>query len=471
MSAIVTIVEGATLAEAKQKVSETIPAGATAVTQKILCDGLTTSEFIAETGELAYRQAESHLPPGAVIANCNELSPADRQTLTILADDETSATGQAAAKALAWSKEFGHLKAVRLIKPANKGFMGIGKSVGQYEADLVKWCKVKITYQAPARIEVSWGEPVVWGTEPPHLIVAIMDMEPSGGRQQFANRLTAAMPTDRMPKNLSLIVRRGYASARDEQLVRETVIRAAQHHHFRPNLDRLLIQDLPPIDGPTGVMVAVYPCQVDYLKETWQQFGLNDGLLQLFKGEPVDQRNYALKLIEAGGDEAIWGHVWQAVFETNTRMMLGEDFEDEDATDRREAAIKAAGESAVLPIALVTLSPGEFAEFGDWSKLTNSQSVRSTVEAIITARPEWGEAWKALAIWYLDQRAFLPALISLEYAQYVGLKNSGVDGWIQDLKYPNYEQYLRGADGLRNEFGAADNAALKCRLLQRYAPR
>lgn len=148
-------VEAESLEEAKAQVKDRIPNGLTLISEKILHDGKSnTVKAIAETVENAYLKAESEIPNDAHIIKKKELTAPKVEEITFESEDDHKARIYA-EKQLDGSAL---LKNLKLTFQGKKGFLGIGKKLNQYCAEILQQAIVEVTYKTKAKISVQAGK-------------------------------------------------------------------------------------------------------------------------------------------------------------------------------------------------------------------------------------------------------------------------------------------------------------------------
>jgi len=164
-------VEADTLKEAKEQVKSKIPNGLHLISEKILSDGKPkTVKAIAETLEKAYVKAESEIPNNAHIIKKKELSAPKLEKISFESEDDSKA--QIYIKKQVDKTTV--VKELQLTIQGRKGFLGIGKKLNQYCADVLHQAVVKVTYKTNARICAQVGEKL---TNWPDLLAVIQEIK------------------------------------------------------------------------------------------------------------------------------------------------------------------------------------------------------------------------------------------------------------------------------------------------------
>jgi hypothetical protein len=182
-------VEAESLEEAREQVKSQIPEGLSLLSEQVISDGKPkTVKAFADTTEVAFAEAQSAMPSEAKVIERKEITVPEQKVITVEAFDEQSAETQAKLKA---QKQFGEaviVKRLKLTVTGKKGFLGIGGTPNQYEAEILQQATVEITYETKAKISVKVGPP------PPILMTG----ETRGGKQVLlidVSRLNAVVIT------------------------------------------------------------------------------------------------------------------------------------------------------------------------------------------------------------------------------------------------------------------------------------
>lgn len=132
-----------------------IPASFKLVSEEVLSDGKRkNAEGVADTVEEAFKEARKKVPADAEILGEKERILPSKNILETQALDEETARSQ-------MKKEIhktGRIDNIRLKTPARKGFLGIGKKLNTYEAEVFQPAVVAVGYRSRARIRVTISE-------------------------------------------------------------------------------------------------------------------------------------------------------------------------------------------------------------------------------------------------------------------------------------------------------------------------
>lgn len=131
---------------AREVLRERMPAGQTQPEQKVV-------KAMADTTEAAFVKAQSKIPINAKVLEKKELTVPKQKVITVEAFDEQGARSQAREQISSTAK----VKSVKLVMAGKKGFLGIGKTPNQYEAELLDRAVVEITYKTKAKILAKIG--------------------------------------------------------------------------------------------------------------------------------------------------------------------------------------------------------------------------------------------------------------------------------------------------------------------------
>jgi len=150
-------IEAGTLEEARQKLKARIPKGLDLLSERVISHGKPrTVTGVAETIAAALVKAQGNLPTGSVVLKKEERAAPRRAVLTVEAFDEDAARVQIVRKV--GNPPNALIESVRLVVPAKKGFLGIGKKPGRYEAKVRYQAVLEITYKTPAKLVAEIGK-------------------------------------------------------------------------------------------------------------------------------------------------------------------------------------------------------------------------------------------------------------------------------------------------------------------------
>jgi len=148
-------VEAESLDEARNKIESQIPQGLSIRSENIISDGKPkTAKGIAETMEEAYAKAQNEVPKDANILGKKELAHPDRKVVMVEAVGEHTAKVRAKNE----SGSTAIIKAIKLVTPGSKGFLGIWKKPNQYEVEVLHQAIVEITYTTKPKIVAKIGK-------------------------------------------------------------------------------------------------------------------------------------------------------------------------------------------------------------------------------------------------------------------------------------------------------------------------
>lgn len=145
-------VEADTLEQARKDLKAKIPAGYFIQSEQVLSDGkIQTSRGMAETEEEALSKAKAGVPPDSPLQNTKIVQKAETRTITV--EGETEAIARAKLKTQMGSADL--LKSFQAGLPGKKGFLGIGKTLNQYQAVVLRQAIVEITHKEKALLKVT----------------------------------------------------------------------------------------------------------------------------------------------------------------------------------------------------------------------------------------------------------------------------------------------------------------------------
>jgi hypothetical protein len=152
MSSQVIEIQAGSLEEAEQKLDSQVPPGFAVLSRQTLSDGKPrTLQATAETTQAAWEKLLAQVPEESTIQSRREVKPPTRQAFTVQAFDEQEAR-QLASRQLG---ETGILMGMRVSIPPRKGLLGMGKSPGSYEVEILQPAVVEVTITSPARIRAT----------------------------------------------------------------------------------------------------------------------------------------------------------------------------------------------------------------------------------------------------------------------------------------------------------------------------
>ena len=151
-------VEAGSLEEARQKLQNQIPEGFTVLSEQVLADGMPqTLRSSAETAQLAWEKALQLVPHGAEVLSKQELIPSGRRVVQVEAFTEQEAKNKLGGQL----EEASILHNINTMLPPRKGLMGLGKTAGLYEAEIIQHCVVEITYKTNAKIKTIFEHAII----------------------------------------------------------------------------------------------------------------------------------------------------------------------------------------------------------------------------------------------------------------------------------------------------------------------
>jgi hypothetical protein len=252
-------IEGESLEEARAQVKAQIPEGFRLLSEEVISDGTHKAvKAMAETIETAFERARREVPEDADIVRERELTKPEHKTIIVEAFDEESAQASAKLEVRNQFSDTGLFKELKLVTPGSKGFLGIGRKPNRYEVKIVQQAVVEVTYKTKAKIAVRLAEALKWGEEPPDLLALLLDREPPGGSQAYRMQLIATFPKDSVPATVASTVVRDSSRLTSENWIRYYAISAANAHGVLPDMERTVWQEVPPLGGEKGTMIAVY---------------------------------------------------------------------------------------------------------------------------------------------------------------------------------------------------------------------
>jgi hypothetical protein len=143
------VVEGDSVKDAKIRLRGQIPEGLFLVSQEVLSDGNVKSiESKADTTADAYSKAESGMPAGYEVTKREVLQQPGKRVLRLHCDSHQVARDQARQAC----QDRGNVLDVRLAATGKKGFLSIGRTPNQYEAEVMDLAVVRITGERKARV-------------------------------------------------------------------------------------------------------------------------------------------------------------------------------------------------------------------------------------------------------------------------------------------------------------------------------
>lgn len=147
-------IEAESVADAKRQLRLRVPYDLQILELKVEADGAPqTATGTADTTEAALAKAREQVPQGATVVGHRELAAPSRRLLDIDAEDKRFAR-RFAKRGLASNETVQH---VSQVVPGRKGFLGIGRRLPRYQAELFRPAIMEITYKENARISARIG--------------------------------------------------------------------------------------------------------------------------------------------------------------------------------------------------------------------------------------------------------------------------------------------------------------------------
>ena len=146
-------VQAKTLAEARSKIQAQLPPAAAIIVERIL--GAMTVTATGESENIAYQEAEAQVPQGAEIIARQLLALPTVRTATASAFD--TAVAQASIQGKLGAGEI--VRSFRAIQEPKAGFLGFGRKVGNYQADIFRPAKTAVTYVTEPAVLAWVGDP------------------------------------------------------------------------------------------------------------------------------------------------------------------------------------------------------------------------------------------------------------------------------------------------------------------------
>jgi hypothetical protein len=171
-------VEADSLELARQELKARLPSGWFVQSEQVLSDGRPqTSRGMAETDEEALAKAKAGVPSDSTILETKTVQNAGTRTIAVEAETESAA--QAKLKTQLGSSDI--LKSFQAGLPGKKGFLGIGKTLDQFQAVVLRQAIVEITHKKKALLKVTITDQIAsW--EP---LLAAMENAGTGGTNLF----------------------------------------------------------------------------------------------------------------------------------------------------------------------------------------------------------------------------------------------------------------------------------------------
>lgn len=156
-------IEANSINEARKQVQSQIPQGLSLLSERIIMDGKPrTVKAIAETTDLAFRNAFIKIPSNADILERNELIASENKVITIEALSDEIAREQIRNQISDTAVE----KNFKLVSPGKKGLLGIGRKPNRYEVDILQQSVVQVIYKLNIKIAFKIGK---WSPVDPKL--------------------------------------------------------------------------------------------------------------------------------------------------------------------------------------------------------------------------------------------------------------------------------------------------------------
>jgi hypothetical protein len=154
---------GQSLEEAKEKTKKAIPDGSCIISEEILCDGVV--EAFVKTLKRSYlNDEEAKSIAKDSISYGSELisfTVTDKEDITEIAEFKAYSEKEAnekAKSAIHKESSYKSLSQISCVQEPKRGFLGIGKQLGNYEAEYtVSQKELKTEFRRKAKIKVSFG--------------------------------------------------------------------------------------------------------------------------------------------------------------------------------------------------------------------------------------------------------------------------------------------------------------------------
>jgi hypothetical protein len=147
------IFESDSVENAQALAREKAPEGSHLIEEQVLAKGgLQRVEGFGDSPERAVDDAKGRLPPNAEIFGTKLISPPGKRTVSVDAFNEE----QARSQVLASVETLESIATVVRTSPGKKGFLGIGKSPGRYDVNIMKKAVANVDYTVKARISVEF---------------------------------------------------------------------------------------------------------------------------------------------------------------------------------------------------------------------------------------------------------------------------------------------------------------------------
>lgn len=154
-------ITGKSIDDARQKIEEPKFADACILFEEVVSDGADATKTVTvdtSSQEEAERTAKKQIPPSSEIL---DIQTADKQTFhveKIEALNEAEASAKAKERIKSWESSYKSLAGVTCVQEAHKGFLGIGKKPGMWEARYnLSQKEVTIRFRPPATIRIHYG--------------------------------------------------------------------------------------------------------------------------------------------------------------------------------------------------------------------------------------------------------------------------------------------------------------------------
>lgn len=183
-------VEADSLEKARAEVKSQIPEGFILLFEKIISEGKPkTVKAVADTAEAAVAKAQIGIPTDACVLERKVVTAPEYKVIMTDACDEPTARAQVQGQI----GDTAVIKALKLIASGKKGFLGMGKTPNQYEADVFQQALAEITHATKAKISVKVGEkeyefrnPRYYSNRPVSELKGIILLAPEGEAEQIA---------------------------------------------------------------------------------------------------------------------------------------------------------------------------------------------------------------------------------------------------------------------------------------------
>jgi len=154
MSKHIIEVEAGTVEEARTMIKSQIPEGLYWLSEAVISDGEPkTASAVADTIEAAFAKTQSELPTEATVIEKKIVTQPGHRVIRVEAFEEPSAKAQVQTKI----GDTEIVRSLKLIAPGRKGFLGVGKTAHQFEAEVFQQAETAITYRQKAKVSAEIG--------------------------------------------------------------------------------------------------------------------------------------------------------------------------------------------------------------------------------------------------------------------------------------------------------------------------